>query len=153
MLASLDRYLKECGPSFSIRADQEFKQSHKVLNGCAKKMRGKGKKPMKAEALTEEKELVRERNWRWRSENAEQDYLLHTWTAFWNERSTRAPWHFVLALEICEESHIMSNRVCYWTEGITKTWQGEQKAPEGMVAQKAFAVGGPKRPVAMLAKA
>ena len=58
MLASLDRHLKEHGASFSIGADQEFEESRKVLNGRAKEIRerGKGKKPMKAEALTEEEE-------------------------------------------------------------------------------------------------
>ena len=49
MLASLDRYLKEHGALFSIRADQEFEESHKVLNGRAKEIResGKGKKKNK----------------------------------------------------------------------------------------------------------
>ena len=35
MLASLDRHLEEHGASFSIRADQEFEESCKVLNGHA----------------------------------------------------------------------------------------------------------------------
>ena len=50
--------LKEHGGSFSIRADQEFEESRKVLNGHDKEMReiGKGKRPMKAEALTEDEE-------------------------------------------------------------------------------------------------
>ena len=64
MLASLDRHLKEHGASFSIRADQEFEESRKVLNGHAKEIRekGKGKKLMKAKALTEdEEELLWER--------------------------------------------------------------------------------------------
>ena len=39
MLAPLDRHLKEHGASFSTRADQEFEESCKVLNGCAKEIR------------------------------------------------------------------------------------------------------------------
>ena len=40
MLACLDRHLKEHGASFSIRADQEFEESRKVLNGHDKEISG-----------------------------------------------------------------------------------------------------------------
>ena len=39
-----------------------------------------------------------------------------------------------------------------WTERITKTRQGGLYKPGRMVAQKAFAVGGPKCPIALLEK-
>ena len=39
----LDRHLKEHGALFSIRADQEFEESRKVLNGRAKEIRESGK--------------------------------------------------------------------------------------------------------------
>ena len=71
MLACLDRHLKEHGASFSIRADQEFEESRKVLNRHAKEI-WEIDQPMKAEALTEEEQLLGEkRSWRWRSKNAE----------------------------------------------------------------------------------
>jgi len=56
----LNRHLKEHGASVSIRTDQEFEESCKVLNGHAKEMR-EIDQPMKAEALTGEEELLGER--------------------------------------------------------------------------------------------
>ena len=64
MLACLNRHLKEHGASVSIRADQEFEESRKVLNRHAKEIR-EIDQPMKAEALTEEEQLLGEkRSWR-----------------------------------------------------------------------------------------
>ena len=58
MLASLDRYLRDHTKSFSILRDKDFAESRKVLNGKAIELReqGRGKRPKKAHALTEEEE-------------------------------------------------------------------------------------------------
>ena len=62
MLAGLDRYLRDMGKSFSILCDKKFKTSRQILNGKAIELReqGKGKKPRKADALTQDDE---ERLW------------------------------------------------------------------------------------------
>jgi len=59
MIAALDRHVREkCGSS--ILKGKDFEQSRLVLNGRAIELqkRGKGKKPRKAHALTEEEEQV-----------------------------------------------------------------------------------------------
>jgi len=59
MIAALDRHVREkCG--YSILKGKDFEQSRLVLNGRAIELqkRGKGKKPRKAHALTEEEEQV-----------------------------------------------------------------------------------------------
>lgn len=60
MLACLNRHLKGHGASVSVRADQEFEESRKVLNGRGKEIR-EIDQPMKAEALTEEELLGEKR--------------------------------------------------------------------------------------------
>ena len=58
MQSALDRHLREEGCSFSILKDPEFSNSRKVLNGKAIVLQenGKGKRPRKADALTENEE-------------------------------------------------------------------------------------------------
>jgi len=58
MQAALDRRLREEGCSYSILKDAEFSNSRKVLNGKAIVLqeKGKGKRPRKADPLTEKEE-------------------------------------------------------------------------------------------------
>ena len=58
MLAALDRHLRQAGAKFSIIKDREFDGSRKTLKGRAIVLRegGLGKKNMKADALSMEKE-------------------------------------------------------------------------------------------------
>ena len=58
MQAALDWHLREKGCSYSILKDPEFSNSRKVLNGKAIVLQenGKGKRPRKADALTENEE-------------------------------------------------------------------------------------------------
>ena len=58
MQAALDRHLREEGCRYSILKDAEFSNSRKVLNGKAIVLQenGKGKRPRKADALTENEE-------------------------------------------------------------------------------------------------
>ena len=58
MQAALDRHLRDSGCKFSIIRDREFSESKKVLEGKARQLRqqGKGKRPNKARALTENEE-------------------------------------------------------------------------------------------------
>ena len=153
MLTSLDRHLKEHGASFSIRADQEFEESCKVLNGCAKEIRenGKGKKPMKAEALTEE--LL------WERKGLGDDARMLNRTIFYTlgqQFGTRGRQEhhdiYLEHLKFVKNPTSGATEYVEWTEGITKTRQGGLHKPGRMVAQKAFAVGGPKCPVALLEK-
>ena len=62
MQAALDRHLREEGCSYSILKDAEFSSSRKVLNNKAIVLQenGKGQRPRKADALTENEE---ERLW------------------------------------------------------------------------------------------
>ena len=58
MQAALDRHLWEEGCSYSILKDAEFSSSRKVLNNKAIVLQenGKGQRPRKADALTENEE-------------------------------------------------------------------------------------------------
>ena len=58
MQAALDQHLRKEGCSYSILKDLEFSNSPKVLNGKAIVLQenGKGKRPRKADALTENEE-------------------------------------------------------------------------------------------------
>ena len=60
MQDALDQYLREEGCSYSILKDPEFSNSRKVLNGKAivlqENGKGKGKRPRKADAFTENEE-------------------------------------------------------------------------------------------------
>ena len=58
MQAALDRHLREEGCSYSILKDAEFSNRHKVLNGDAIVLQenGKGKRPRKADGLTDNEE-------------------------------------------------------------------------------------------------
>lgn len=58
MQAALDRRLREEGCSYSILKDAEFSNSCKVLNGkvIVLQGKGKGKRPRKADPLTEKEE-------------------------------------------------------------------------------------------------
>ena len=157
MLASLDRHLKEHGALFSIRADQEFEESRKVLNGRAKEIResGKGKKPMKAEALTEEEEQLL---WERKGLGDEDPRMLNR-TIFYTlgqQFGTRGRQEhhdiYLEHLKFVKNPKSGATEYVEWTEGITKTRQGGLHKPGRMMAQKAFAVGGPKCPVALLEK-
>ena len=58
MQAALDRHLRDNGCKFSSIRDREFSESKKVLEGKARQLRqqGKGKRPNKARALSENEE-------------------------------------------------------------------------------------------------
>ena len=60
MQASLDRYLREKGRTFSILKDRKFDISRKVLNGKAIELQenGMGKRKGRADALTQEEEEI-----------------------------------------------------------------------------------------------
>ena len=58
MHSSINRYLREKGYGCSILKDKEFEKSRKILNGKAVDLqeKGKGKRPMRADPLTEKEE-------------------------------------------------------------------------------------------------
>lgn len=60
MLAALDRSFRSSGCKYSIVKDKEFAESREVLNGKAIELRqqGKGKHKNKADAVTDEEELI-----------------------------------------------------------------------------------------------
>lgn len=61
MITSLDRHLKNKGYKLSIIRDREFSSSKQVLDGKAKQLRlaGRGKRPNKAQQLSEEEEELK----------------------------------------------------------------------------------------------
>ena len=107
MQTALDRYLRDQGFTSSILRDKEFVKSRKVLNGKAIELHemGKGKRPMKADAINEDEE-----DHLWNSGvlgNIDPVSLNHTMfffiqPTFWNSRTPRTPPDHDTGLENCE---------------------------------------------------
>ena len=155
ILAALDRHLRENGASYSILNDKQFEKSHKVLNAQAIEIRelGKGKKPMKADTLTETKE-----NLLWERKGLGSDdggmlnrTVLYTLSQQFGTRGWQEHHDIELEhLKFVKDSVTHSTDYIEWKAGITKTRQGGLKYSTRKVSQKMFAIGGPKCPVALL---
>jgi len=93
MIAALNRHVCE-KYGYSILKDKDFEQSRLVLNGGAIELqrRGKGKKPRKVHALTEEEEQV---PWRMVLGQENPKSLNYTvfflWTSLWHPWTAGTP--------------------------------------------------------------
>ena len=110
---------------------------------------------MKAEALTEEEE---ELLWE-RKDLGDEDPRMLNRTIFYTlgqQSGTRGRQEhhdiYLEHLKFVKNPTSGATEYVEWTEGITKTQQGGLHKLGRMVAQKAFVVGGPKCPVALLEK-
>ena len=147
MLSSLDRYFKEGGYKHSIIKDKEFESSRKVLNGYAigLRERGKGKRKMRADPLSEEDEA---RLWEAgvlgdsnpTSLNHTVFYLIsqHFGTRGCQEHHQLQVEH----LKIVKKGDGSETEYIEWTEGLTKTRQGGLTKRYRHLAQRVFATGG-----------
>lgn len=154
MLASLDRYLRETGKSYSILSDKKFQTSRQVLNGKAIELReqGKGKKPRKADALSKEEE---EMLWNKgvlgistpKNLNFTVFYLL---SQHFGTRGRQE--HHQIRLEELKWVQDSDGKTEYveWVEGITKTRKGGLQKPDRRLKQRVFATGDARCPVAAL---
>lgn len=134
------------GASVSVRADQEFEESRKVLNGRGKEIR-EIDQPMKAEALTEEEELLREKRY----------VLVMKIQECWIGLPSI---HLDNSLGLEGDKSIVTFTMSTWNlwriphQELLSMMSGQKglQRPDKVVAQKAFAVGDPKCPVALLEK-
>ena len=152
MQAALDRRLREEGCSYSILKDADFSNSRKVLNGKAIVLqeKGKGKRPRKADPLTEKEE---EHLWNsgvlGTSNPTSLNYtVFFLFSQHFGTRGRQE--HHQLHIEDLKTvrdattghiSHIE------WVEGPTKTRQGGLHKKARPVVQKLMRTGGPRCPV------
>lgn len=154
MLASLDRYLREKGRTYSIQKDKEFEGCRKILNGKAIELRenGMGKRKNRSDPLSEQEE---EQLWKRKILGA------------YNPKSLNHTIFFMLSQQFgtrgCQEHHQLrvedlkfirntSGETIFveWVEGLTKTRQGGLNKMERRLPQKLFAQGGDRCPVKFL---
>ena len=155
MLASLDRYFKEEGYPYRILKDKEFEAARKVLNGYAIELRerGKGKRKMRADPLTESDETVL-----WEKGilggNNPQSLNYTTFYLLSQHFGTRGcqEHHQVRIEDLKSADGSGTTEYIEWTEGQTKTRQGGLTKSNRRVTQRVFATGGERCTVMFIDK-
>lgn len=154
MIAALDRHVREkCG--YSILKDKDFEQSRLVLNGKAIELQkqGKGKKPRRADALTEEEEQAP-----WSTVLGQENPKSLNYTIFFlfgQHFGTRGRQeHHQIQIEDLKQIRDPAGNLVQieWIEGPTKTRQGGLNRKPRAVTQKLFRIGGSQCPIACFEK-
>ena len=157
MQTALDRYLTDQGYTSRILRDKEFVKSRKVLNGKAIELHemGKGKRPMKADAINEDEE-----DHLWNSGvlgNNDPVSLNHTmlflFSLHFGTRGRQEHHQIMIQdLKIVRDSATKDIAYVEWIEGPTKTRKaGLNKRPRPLT-QKLLRTGGPRCPVMFFEK-
>ena len=136
MLAGLDRYFRDNGKTSSIQNDKEFERSRNVLNGKAIKLceLGKGKKPRRAHALTEQEELLWKNVFGCHTPESLNYTVYYTVSQQFGTRG-RQEHHEIRMEDLKWVKDPDTDCTIYieWTEGITKTRKGGlQKAERAL---------------------
>ena len=155
MLAGLDRFFRDNGKTFSIQIDKEFERSRrKVLNGKAIELRelGKGKKPRRAHALTEqEEELLWEKVFGCHTAESLNYTVYYTVSQQFGTRGCLE--HHQIRIEDLKwvkDPDTGCTIYIEWTEGITKIRRGGLQKAKRTLKQRMFATGGPRCPVGIM---
>lgn len=151
MQTALNRHLREQNYSHSILNDKDFQKSRKVLNGKAIELQeeGKGKRPRKADPLTENDE---EQLWSSGVLGSENPVSLN-YTMFFlfsQHFGTRGRQeHHQIRIEDLRVVRDSSGKTTHveWIEGPTKTRQGGLRKRPRSVTQKLTKTGGSRCPI------
>ena len=151
MIAAIDRYVKDkCG--YSVLKDKDFELSRKVLNGKAIELQnsGMGKRPRKADPLTEQEEELLWENVLGKENSTSLNYtMFYLVSQHFGTRGRQE--HHQIQMEDLKTTHDpVSGAITTieWIEGPTKTRQGGLNKRPRMVTQKLLRTGGPRCPVA-----
>lgn len=154
--AELQRLKDSNGCKYSIVKDKEFAESREVLNGKAIELReqGKGKRKNKADAVTDEEELMWKKGILGDKSPTSLNYtVFYTLSQQFATRGCQEH-HQIMIEDLKFVKNAITGQTEYveWVEGLTKTRQGGLTKRDRRVPQRAYATQESRCPVRFLEK-